>query len=183
MVHSSWYRNTVNPRICISLLVVAASACCSVALADQEKPYDFEEKPWIEGQTTIPEYPKPGNLIEFQVGPVEHNRFFIDGSTIDIGTDGVVRYVLVLKSSGGATNVSLEAIRCGTRELKIFAVGRSDGAWDKVQNPQWHLIENKQVNRHHSALSRDFLCPAGHAPRDAADARAALRRGKHPDAP
>ena len=165
------------------LLAVATLACCGGASADQEKPYDFEEKPWVEEKTAIPEYPKPENLIEFQAGPTEHNRFFIDGSTINIGADGVVRYVLVLKTQGGATNVSLEAMRCDTRELKLVAVGRSDGTWDSVQSPQWRTIENKLVNDHHAILSRDFLCPAGHAPRDASDTRAGLRRGKHPDAP
>ena len=176
------HRTPMKQGICSLLLAVAALACCGMALADQEKPYEFEEKPWVEAQTAIPAYPKPENLIEFQVGPTEHNRFFIDGSTIDVGVDGVVRYVLVVKTPGGATNVSLEAMRCGTRGLKLFAVGRFDQTWDKIQSPQWRLVENKSVNHHHAILSRDFLCPAGHAPRDAADARAGLRRGKHPDA-
>lgn len=167
----------------VTTCLLASALVATVALADQEKPYDFEEKPWIESETALPEFPKPENLIEFSVGPTEHNRFFVDGSTINIGTDGIVRYVLVLKTSGGASNVSLEGIRCDTRELKLFAVGRSDGTWSKIQNPQWQLIENKLINQHHAALSRDYLCPAGHAPRDAAEARAALRRGKHPDAP
>ena len=173
----------MNQKLRILIFAFTALICCGTALADQEKPYDFEEKPWVEEQTVLPAFPKPENLIEFEVGPTEHNRFFIDGSTISIGNDGVVRYVLVLKTSGGATNVSLEAMRCGTRELKLFAVGRSDGTWDKIQNPQWRLIENKLINHHHAILSRDFLCPAGHTPRDAADAQAGFRRGKHPDAP
>lgn len=166
------------------VLGLLASVCmASAALADQEIPYDFEEKPWKEVLTQIPEFPIEGNLLEFYVGPTEHNRFFVDGSTIRIGTDGVVRYVLVLKTSGGASNISLEGMRCDTREFKLFALGRSDGSWSKVAIPQWRPIENKLVNHHHAVLSRDFLCPAGHAPRDAADARAAFRRGKHPDAP
>lgn len=155
----------------------------AVALADPEKPYDFEEKPWQEVATLIPSFPGQENLIEFYVGPTELNRFFVDGSTINVGTDGIVRYVLVIKTAGGASNVSLEGMRCDTRELKLFAVGGPDGTWSKVGKPQWRPIENKRINQHHAVLGRDFLCPAGSAPRDAAEARAALRRGKHPDAP
>jgi hypothetical protein len=66
------------------------------ALADQEAPYNFEEKPWVEAETLLPAFPQEANLIEFYVGPTERNRFFVDGSTINIGTDGVVRYVVVL---------------------------------------------------------------------------------------
>lgn len=164
------------------VLVFFCFFIANIASADPEKPYDYEQKAWQEGVTLIPEYPKDENLIEFTVGPTEHNRFFVDGSTISIGSDGIVRYVMVLKTSGGATNVTLEAMRCATREFKLFAVGRSDASWDKIESPQWHLIENKTINHYRALLSRDFLCPASHAPRDAADARAALRRGKHPDA-
>ncbi|MFY9329276.1 MAG: CNP1-like family protein [Georgfuchsia sp.] len=170
-------------RAAIVVGFLALVCMANNALADQEKPYDFVEKPWLEVATQIPGFPAEGNLIEFYVGPTEHNRFFVDGSSINIGADGIVRYVLVLKTSGGASNVSLEGMRCDTHELKLFALGRSDGTWSKVLNPQWHSIENKLINQHHAVLSRDFLCPAGHAPRDGADARAALRRGKHPDAP
>ncbi len=170
-------------HIGIAIGLLGSISMANKALADQEKPYDFEEIPWVESVTAVPDYPRQENLIEFTAGPTERNRFFVDGSTINIGTDGIVRYVLVLKAAGGASNVSLEGIRCDTREFKLFAVGRSDGTWSKLGSPQWQRIENKLVNQHHAALSRDFLCPAGHALRDAADARAALRRGKHPDAP
>jgi len=152
-------------------------------LADPETPYDFEEKTWTESETAIPNFPKQENLLEFHAGPAERNRFFVDGATISVGTDGIVRYVLVLKTSGGASNVTLEGIRCETREYKLFAVGRSDGTWNKVQNPQWRAIENKLMNRHHAALNRDFLCPGGLAPHDAVAIRSALRRGKQTDAP
>ena len=166
----------------IAIGFLASAFMVDAALADQEKPYDFKETPWQEMTTQIPAFPIEANLVEFYVGPTEHNRFFIDGSTINVGTDGIVRYVLVVKTSGGASNVSLEGMRCDTREIKLFALGRSDGTWSKVANPQWRPIENKLVNQHHAVLSRDFLCPPGATPRDAAAVRAELRRGKRPDA-
>lgn len=163
----------------LSVAVLAAEP----ALADPEKPFNYEEKPWVESATDIPAFPKEGSLIEFFVGPTERNRFYVDGSTINIGNDGIVRYVAVLKTSSGVSNVTLEAMRCSTREIKLVAVGRSDATWDKVDGPRWRFIENKTINSYRAVLSRNFLCPAGAPLRDAVEARAALRRGKHPDAP
>lgn len=172
----------MKQRIVRLIGLVALVSMAGTVLADPEPPFNFEEKPWVESQTAIPAYPAESNLIEFFVGPTERNRFFIDGSTIAIGSDGIVRYVMVLETKAGARNVTLEAIRCATREIKLVAVGRSDATWDKIQAPQWRSIENKTINQYRAVLSRNFLCPAGAPPRDSAEARAALRRGKHPDA-
>jgi hypothetical protein len=148
------------------------------ALADQEAPYNFEEKPWVEAETLLPAFPQEANLIEFYVGPTERNRFFVDGSTINIGTDGVVRYVVVLKAAGGATNVALEAMRCAAREIKLIAFGRANATWEKINAPQWRPIENKLINQYRAVLNREYLCPSGSTSRDAEEARASLRRGK-----
>lgn len=152
-------------------------------LPDGTERYDVEEKPWVELDTAIPDYPKAENLIEIFVGPTESNHFYVDGSSLVIGVDGIVRYVLVLKAKGGATNVSLEAMRCATREMKLVATASVDGNWQRNSNPLWQPIKNKLVNQHHAILNHDFFCLGGHPPRDAAEARAGLKNGRHKDAP
>jgi hypothetical protein len=146
---------------------------------------DEEEKPWQELGVEPPAFPKQENLKEFYVSPVATNKYFIDASTLAVGADGVVRYVLVVKTSGGATNVSFEGIRCEERTWKHYATGRSDGAtWttSRAARNDWRPIENKPVNRHHAALSRDLFCPSGSAIQTADEGRNALRLGKHPNA-
>lgn len=146
---------------------------------------DQEEKPWQELDIEPPAYPKQEDLREFYVSAVATNKYFIDGSTLAVGADGVVRYVLVVKTSGGATNVSFEGIRCHDRTWKHYAAGRSDSAtWAKSRalRIEWRPIENKPVNRHHAALSRDLFCPMGNAIQSADEGRNALRLGKHPNA-
>ena len=111
------------------------------------------------------------------------NKYFIDASTLAVGADGVVRYVLVVHTSGGATNVSFEGINCKERSWKHYATGRSDnGTWTKSRaaHIDWRPIENKPVNRHHAALSRDYFCPLGNVIYSADEGRNALRLGKHP---
>lgn len=145
---------------------------------------DEDEKPWQELEIEPPVFPRKENLIEFYVSAVATNRYFIDASTLVAGSDGVVRYVLVVETSGGARNVSFEGIHCKERNWKHYATGRSDnGTWtgSRASRIEWRPIENKPVNRHHAALSRDLFCPMGNAIFTADEGRNALRLGKHPN--
>jgi len=142
--------------------------------------YDREKKPWSEIQAQIPPYPKEGNLIAFEAGGATPHRFYIDGNSISIGEDGVVRYTLVVKAAGGATNVSFEGIRCSTREHKIYAMGRSDGTWSRPRNPQWRRIEYQEVNRQYGVLYSDFFCPDKFPVKTVADA---VHQLKYPQTP
>jgi hypothetical protein len=144
---------------------------------------DEDEMPWQELEIEPPAFPKQENLREFYVSAVATNKYFIDASTLSVAADGVVRYVLVVKTSGGATNVSFEGIHCQERKWKHYASGRGDNAWTKSRatRSDWRPIENKPVNRHHAALSRDLFCPMGNAINTADEGRSALHLGKHPN--
>jgi hypothetical protein len=129
-----------------------------------------------------PLFPKQENFLEFYVSAATTNKYFIDASTLAVGADGIVRYVLVVQTSGGATNVSFEGINCKERQWKLYATGRGDGTWVKSRatGVDWRLIENKSVNRHHAALNRELFCPDGIPIHTADEGRNALRWGKHP---
>jgi hypothetical protein len=121
-------------------------------------------------------------LVEIYVSPVATNKYFIDTTSLTPGKDGVVRYVMVVRTSGGATNVSFEGIHCAERKWKHYASGRSDKTWSKSQvgRQEWRQIENKPLNPVHAILSRTLFCPMGSPIRDADEGRQALRLGKHP---
>ncbi len=124
---------------------------------------DREIRPWSELQAQIPKYPKDEELIRFDAGAASAHRFYVDPSSISIGEDGVVRYILVIRTAGGASNVSFEGIRCESREQKTYAVGQRDGSWTRARNPQWRRIEYQEVNRHYGVLYRDFFCRGKYA--------------------
>lgn len=142
--------------------------------------YDFEEKPWVEVETQLPSAPKPENLLPFYVSATTDNRFFIDSASLSLGEDGVLRYTLVIQSSGGASNVSYEGMRCSSGEVKRYAFGRNDGSWGKARTPRWEDIRYKDVNRQHHMLYDDFFCPRGIVVNSAEEAVKALRRGGNP---
>lgn len=141
---------------------------------------DKEITPWAELEAKIPRYPGDAGLLPFEAGPTSGHRFFIEPSSLSIGEDGVVRYILVVRTSGGATNVSFEGMRCETREQKTYAIGQRDGVWTRARDPQWKRIEYKEFSRQHGILYRDFLC-RGKAP--AASVREIVQLLKYPPRP
>mgnify|MGYP005814900653 CR=1 FL=1 len=141
---------------------------------------DVEE--WKELEVPPPAFPRAENLREFYVSPTATAKYLIDASTLAPGSDGVVRYVLVVRAAGGAQNISFEGIRCEENTWKLYATGGSDGQWRKARISKWRPIENQPVNRYHAALSRELFCPMGIPIATADEGRNALRLGKHPNA-
>lgn len=144
---------------------------------------DFEKRPWQEIEAQFPPPPQEKYLLPFYVSAVNSNSFRVDSSSLSVGSDGVIRYVLVVETSGGARNVSFEGLRCSTAERRLYAVGRSDGAWIKARASAWSRVSGGSVNAHHAALFRDYFCPGGVPLRNAEEGVAALRLGRHPDTP
>lgn len=177
----------MKPVVAVFLLGMVANAFAqmtdSVGLPRINRDYE-EEASWQEQkEVDLPAFPKEEDLREFYVSAVATNKYMVDASTLVVGADGVVRYVLVVKASGGATNVSFEGIHCKERKWKHYATGLRDSTWRRspANRSEWRPIENKPVNRHHAALSRDYFCPGGIGIYTADEGRNALRLGKHPN--
>lgn len=144
----------------VSRLLLACCALLSVAAhAQLFRDPEETEKSWIEAEIKLPPFPRPATLIEFEAGAASSNRFYIDPESISVGSDGVVRYTLVVKGQGGGENISYEGIRCETREQKYYAFGRRDGAWSSARSGEWRRIEYKDINRQHGVLYVDYFCP------------------------
>ena len=144
-----------------SVVVACVALLAQPALA-QWSGWDYEnDRPaeeFKELATALPAYPRDSDLLPFDAGPASGHRFYVDSKSLSVGKDGVVRYTLVMKTAGGATNVSYEGIRCDLRQVKIFASGRSDGTWAPAREPRWTRIETRPVDIHHGVLFRDYFC-------------------------
>lgn len=158
-------------RLVVGLFLLAASHVS----ADFER--DYDDRPWAETETSLPPFPRQENLLPFNVSASTSNRFFIDGESISVGADGVVRYTLVVVSSAGARNVSYEGLRCAVAERRIYALGRADGTWSRARSNQWSGFQGIEMNRHHAALFHDYFCTRMNPVRDAESARQTLRSG------
>lgn len=136
---------------------------------------DYDTKAWSEVSTQIPPPPLKQNLVSFYVSAATEHRFFLDPASISIGQDGVVRYTVVIETSGGASNINFEGMRCQTREWRHYASGHRGVGWSKTRNTTWRPIREEAANRHRAALFSDFFCPEGVIANDR-EIKAALRQ-------
>jgi len=126
-------------RGALAAACLAAAACAPVAPLQDD---------------ALPPPPREADLVEVEAAP-SGMRFFVDAASIGLGED-VVRYTLVARSAAGAENISHEAIRCSSAEVRVHAVGR-EGQWIRSTGG-WRPIRADSAQRWHQTLNRD-LCP------------------------
>ena len=160
-------------RAALAFLLLAACGTPQQPLSDWERQHQRALE-ITEPTPALPRPPRPQTLLEFQVGPRGGTRFFIDAETLEPGKDGVVRYVLVARSTAGADNISFEGLRCSTAESRRYAIGRADGSWGGRPGA-WGPAQPWQ-----RVLGRDYFCPQGTPIHDRAEGVRALREGGHP---
>lgn len=138
-------------------------------------PTNYVEKPkepFREIETELPPVPSEGNLVEFEFRKSDKNRYFLDRSALSIGTDGVVRYVAVVKSASGVRNISYEGIRCENSQYKVYAYGTSEGKWTGAFKPAWREVFS-EMRSFRATLLNDYFCylssVAGEKPGDILD--------------
>ncbi len=171
-------------RLAGSLLAALLVLSCGVAQSQIDIRFgedrdDEAQKPQSDAEGVAPPaYPQEKDFVGFFVSAANAFEFFIDGASITI--DGsIVRYTVIARSPDGVDNVSYEAIRCGSNEYRIYAIGHSDRSWAR-RTTAWRPITPKTVQRWRHALLRDYFCPGGAPILTVEEGIDALRRGRHP---
>jgi hypothetical protein len=146
-----------SPLILAIALLASLSAC-----GGRTSLFEEEVKPdWKERELVLPPWPDAANLIPVDVSAAATTLFFVDGKSLSLADDGIVRYILVARAAGGAENVSYEGIRCETAERKLYAIGRGKGEWVLPRSDAWQRIVDNALNRQHAVLAKDYFCPPG----------------------
>lgn len=136
-----------------------------------------DEKAWKEIETLLPKAPDQSRLIQIDVGSLSTNSFFVDHDSVEVGSDGVIRYTMVVVSPSGARNTTFEGMRCDTAEKRLYAFGRADGTWSRARTVNWQRIEGGKLNQHHAALYRGYFCSSGGSVSSTDEARRVLKHG------
>jgi hypothetical protein len=134
-------------------------------------------QPPKEARLELPALPQDGDLVQFYPGPVGSHRYYIDAKTLVVGQDGIVRYAMVMRTSGGATNMSYEGIRCQTREMRLYAIGYPGKGWVEAKRSNWEPIRGGRVNEHQSFLASEYFCAEGRTPSSKSSILSAMRQG------
>lgn len=119
-----------------------------------------EPSNWVENKVdTLPPLPQSADLLPFEVSGNTPLHFALDAKSVTVGTDGVVRYTVVITSPAGARNVNYEGIRCDTYEWRLYAgIDADHNNWDRTVANDWTRIENGELNAYHAVLYQDYFC-------------------------
>ena len=117
--------------------------------------------PFVESSVTPPAYPKDSDLIEFKLRGQTANRFYIAGPTLSVAEDGVVRFVLAIRTPDEVNNVRFAGLRCADRQWKDYAFARGDHTWALAADPQWRPIQDLAFNDYQQTLYKDYFCAGG----------------------
>lgn len=171
-------------RTLLALAVVAAVSGCGGRSAappvsgSARGGDELEGRPQQELKVELPPYPEDRDLVEFFPGPTGSHRFFIDQKSLSFGKDGIVRYAVVMRTTGGATNLAYEGIRCASGEKRTYAVGGRDKKWVEAKRSEWEPIHRGNVNEYRALLYSEYFCPNRGLLPDRDSALRALRSGR-----
>lgn len=143
-------------RLC---LLVALALSLHSALAQSR--LDEEEKPWEEGQWTPPATFALDQVRTFRLEQTTTMEFGIEPSTLQVGADGVIRYVFVARSASGALNVLYEGLRCQTAETRIYARWDPASGWRQSttnSESSWQPLAFRGSTRRQMFMARAGLC-------------------------
>jgi hypothetical protein len=170
-----------SPKILRSIAAAALFCAMLGCSGDQLGPRAAleEEKPAEEALPPLPPYPSPENLARVETGALGSFEYFVDTASLQVIGKGEYRYTLVARSAG-ATNVTYEALRCLSRERRLYATGRPDGTWVAAKKSEWTVYSRTQFSQIPVVLAEDYLCPNRLPVVTAREAVQALRYGRHP---
>lgn len=140
-------------------LLAGLLALCSLGVHAQLKPDDPD---WRELDAPAPPPLRTTGLIPLEM-PRSALRFGVDPSSISIGPDGIVRYVVVATSSSGAVNGLYEGVRCDKGEVRTYARHNPDQGWVPAGSEWRALNDGSLPSRHALEIARSGAC-IGRAP-------------------
>ncbi|MBX3586494.1 MAG: CNP1-like family protein [Ramlibacter sp.] len=142
-----------------SLALVATAAAAQLTPVDPD---------WKELDAPPPPAFDVARLVPFDVNIGSQLKFGVDPATIQIGSDGIVRYVIVAQSSSGVINAMYEALRCGTGEVRTLARYNASGGWSAADRAEWRSLWASQPSKHSLMFAKQGGCVGNSPPRSVA---------------
>lgn len=138
---------------------------------------------WREAEVPPPPPLRTERLVPFTPSVHSQLRFGVDPDSVTLGSDRVIRYVIVAQGDGGALNAWYEGLRCATAQVKTYAhwnPGPPPG-WRVNPEPAWRNLGGEFASRPAVALARGGFCDGATPNGRPADMLRALRQGRAAD--
>lgn len=133
-----------------ALLLVLAGSATHAQLA----PVDPD---WREAEAPPPPALKLDGLIPLDV-PRSALRFGVDPASVSLGSDGIVRYVVVATSHTGTVNALYEGLRCNSGEFKVYARHNPGSGWTVAKDSPWRPLHEAKTASHSLIIARQGAC-------------------------
>ena len=137
---------------------ILALAFCSAAACASAQVIPDPASEWQESEAPPPPALRTQGLVPVEVRRTGSMEFGVDSASITVGSDRVVRYVVVARSPSGTVNGMYEGIRCDTGEVKVYARHNPSSGWVRVSDPQWQNIFTTANSSHSLAIARSGAC-------------------------
>ena len=150
--------STNNVRLstlCITLSL-ALAGCAGDPLESGVDP--FAPMVFKEGATAMPlNPPNKATTLPFYVSQQTIFKFAVDTNSILIGNDGVTRYIVILTSPNGNSQVQYEGIRCDSFQWRLYGTFENS-TWKENPLSSWRAIHSSIPNRYQAALAQGAFC-------------------------
>ena len=166
-------------RARIVLLLSLFAVVSAAQAADTTRYYndkDGNAVVWKEGETAIPAFPQRPDLIRF-TAPTEaaSNQYYVDGKSLILGRDDVLRFTVVIIGSGGAVNVLHQGIDCDSDEIKTYGYGTTAGKMVRSSGANWRPLIRSGPMAYQTILADRYACDADGLSSPVADVLKRLR--------
>jgi hypothetical protein len=152
------------PGFTRAMCMAAWLGAFSTAATWAQRPFSAEDPDWRETGVAAPPTYSERNLFALERTPGSSLQFGLDLSTLQVGADGVVRYVVVARGDGGARFALYEGVRCATDEVRVYARRNGNDEWRLQTGSSWQdLRPGQSAHAHAWQLARSGLC-VGRAP-------------------
>jgi hypothetical protein len=111
-----------------------------------------------EGSTAMPlNPPNKASLQPFYVSQLTIFKFAVDTDSILIGNDGITRYIVILTSPNGNSQVQYEGIRCDSFQWRLYGTFENS-IWKENPLSSWRVIQDRTPNRYQASLAQGAFC-------------------------
>jgi hypothetical protein len=137
-------------------LNLALAGCAGDPLESGVDP--FAPMVFKEGLTAMPlNPPNKATIQPFYVSQQTIFKFAVDTDSILIGNDGVTRYIVILTSPNGNSQVQYEGIRCDSFQWRLYGTFENS-TWKENPLSSWRAIQDHTPNRYQAALAQGAFC-------------------------
>lgn len=135
------------------------TSCAWAGLLDS---VESDEPPVAEQEVTeLPATPEEAFLQPFVLAREARHRYYIDRRSLAIGSDGIVRFTLVIRPQAGRLQSSYVGLHCKAGEWKTYAVISTEGQWRRASVPAWERIVFQRRDNARGDLYGYYLCSDG----------------------